>query len=180
VGSTAQRPPLVSTECKSCAPSWKERVAYRPQPRRRSGYWRRSRQVDRWQVPADLIAQLESRERTHPRHLLRIEKARAPERDVAVDPISDSERERLALGQTAAARLGFAFVAAPARFQGRLAPSPSGPSGTEYIQVVDYRHRQLTLVPKPKEAEPLRGKIVTLSRDPGGRLLIRTSPEISR
>ena len=81
----------------------------------------------RWQVPADLIAQLESRERTHPRHLLRIEKARAPERDVAVEPISDSERERLALGQAAAERLGVAFVADPPRFQGRLAPSPSGP-----------------------------------------------------
>jgi hypothetical protein len=134
----------------------------------------------RWQVPADLIAQLESRERTHPRHLLRIEKARAPERDVAVGPISDSEQERLALGQAAAERFGLAFVAGPPRFQGRLAPSPSGPSGTEYVQVVDYRHRQFTLVPKPKEAELLRGKLVTLSRDPTGRLLIRTSPEISR
>jgi hypothetical protein len=88
--------------------------------------------------------------------------------------------QRLALGQTAAERLGLAFVADPPRFQGRLAPSPSGPSGTEYVQVVDYRHRQFTLVPKPKEAELLRGKLVTLSRDPGGRLLIRTSPEISR
>ena len=134
----------------------------------------------RWQVPADLIAQLESRERTHPRHLLRIEKARSPERDVAVGPISDSERERLALGQAAAERLGLAFVADPPRFQGRLGPSPSGPSGTEYVQVVDYRHRQFTLVPKPKEAELLRGKLVTVSRDPGGRPLIRTSLEISR
>jgi hypothetical protein len=134
----------------------------------------------RWQVPADLIAQLESRERTHPRHVLRIEKARAPERDVAVDPISDSERERLALGQAVAERLGLAFVPDPPRFQGRLAPSASGPSGTEYFQVVDYRHRQFALVPKPKEAELLRGKLVTLSRDPGGRLLIKTSPEISR
>jgi hypothetical protein len=134
----------------------------------------------RWQVPADLIAQLESRERTHPRHLLRIEKARAPERDVAVGPISDSEQERLALGQTAAERFGLSFVADPPRFHGRLVPSPSSPSGTEYVQVVDYRHRQFTLVPKPKDAERLRGKVVVVSRDHAGGLSIRTSPEISR
>ncbi len=67
-----------------------------------------------------------------------------------------------------------------ARFSGQLVPAPAGPSGTEYVQVVDYRHGQLALVPKPKEAELLRGRVVTISRDPAGRLSIRSSPEISR
>ncbi len=86
----------------------------------------------------------------------------------------------MALGQAAGQRLGLAFVATPHRFSGQLVPGPSGSSGTEYAQVVDYRHRQLALVPKPKDAELLRGKVVTLSRDPAGRLSVRHSQEISR
>ncbi|MFL5307081.1 MAG: hypothetical protein ACJ8F1_17830 [Polyangia bacterium] len=90
------------------------------------------------------------------------------------------EKERLALGRAAAQQLGLVFVPNPSRFSGRLIPAPSGASGTEYVQVVDYRHRQLVLVPKPKDAEWLHGKGVTISRDPAGRLSIRRSPEISR
>jgi hypothetical protein len=134
----------------------------------------------RWRVPSDLVPQLESRERTHPRHLLKIEKALPPHREPAAPAISDLEKERVAFGQVAAQRLGLAFVANPPRFNGRLLPAPSGPSGTEYVQVVDYRHGQLALVPKPKDAELLRGRAVTISRDPAGRLSIRSSPEISR
>ena len=134
----------------------------------------------RWRVPSDLVRQLESRERTHPRSLLKIEKALPPQREPAAPAIVDLERERVAFGQVAAQRLGLTFVANPPRFSGRLLPAPSGPSGTEYVQVVDYRHGQLALVPKPKDAELLRGKAVTISRDPAGRLSIRSSPEISR
>jgi hypothetical protein len=123
---------------------------------------------------------VESRERTHPRSLLKIEKALPPQREPGAPATVDLERERVAFGQVAAERLGFTFVANPSRFSGRLVQAPSGRSGTEYVQVVDYRHRQLTLVPKPKDAERLRGRPVTVSRDPAGRLSIRDSPEISR
>jgi hypothetical protein len=135
---------------------------------------------DRWRVPSDLVPQLESRERTHPRQLLKIEKASLPERERAAPSVSELEKERIALGQAAAQQLGLTFVANPPRFTGRLVPAPPGSSGAEYVQVVDYRHRQLALVPKPKDAELLRGKAVTLSRDPSGRFSIRSSPEISR
>jgi len=134
----------------------------------------------RWRVPSDLVPQLESRERTHPRQLLKIDRALRPQREPVAPAVSDLERERVALGQAAGQRLGLAFVATPHRFSGQLVPGPSGSSGTEYVQVVDYRHRQLALVPKPKDAELLRGKVVTLSRDPAGRLSVRRSPEISR
>jgi hypothetical protein len=135
---------------------------------------------DRWRVPSDLVPQLESRERTYPRPLLKIEKASLRERERAAPPLTELEKERVAIGQAAAQQLGLAFVAHPPRFSGRLVPAPPGSSGTEYVQVVDYRHRQLALVPKPKDAELLRGKVVTLSRDPSGRLSIRSSPEVSR
>ena len=134
----------------------------------------------RWRVPSDLVPQLESRERTHPRQLLQIEKALPPQREPAAPAVSELEKERVALGQAAAQRFGLAFVAHPPRFSGQLVPGPSGSSGTEYVQVVDYRHGQLALVPKPKDAELLRGKVVTLSRDPAGRISVRRSPEISR
>jgi len=134
----------------------------------------------RWRVPSDLLAQLESRERTHPRQLLKIDKALRPQREPAAPAVSDLEKERVALGLAAAQRFGLAFVDNPHRFSGQLVPAPSGSSGTEYVQVIDYRHGQLALVPKPKDAELLRGKVVALSRDPAGRLSVRRSPEISR
>ena len=135
---------------------------------------------DRWRVPADLVAQLESRERTHPRQLLKIERTLRPEREPAAPAVSDLEKERVALGQAAGQRLGLSFVVDPHRFSGQLVPGPSGSSGTEYVQVIDYRHRQLALVPKPKDAELLRGKVVTLSRDPAGLFSVQRSQEISR
>ena len=134
----------------------------------------------RWRVPSDLVPQLESRERTHPRPLLKIDKALRPQREPGAPAVSDLEKERMALGQAAGHRFGLAFVATPHRFSGQLVPGPSGSSGTEYVQVIDYRHGQLALIPKPKDAELLRGKVVTLSRDPAGRFSVRRSPEISR
>jgi Protein of unknown function (DUF3363) len=134
----------------------------------------------RWRVPFDLIAQLESRELTHSRSRLQIDKFSPPQREPAAPPITDLEKERVTIGEGVAQRLGLAFVANPLRFRGQLVPAPAGPSGTEYVQVVDYRHRQLALVPKPKEAERLRGKVVTITRDPAGRLSIQSGQEISR
>jgi hypothetical protein len=123
---------------------------------------------------------LESRERTHPRQLLKVDKAVRPQREPAAPAAERFEKERVALGQAAGQRLRLAFVATPHRFSGQLVPGPSGSSGTEYVQVIDYRHGRLALIPKPKDAELLRGKVVTLSRDPAGRLSIRRSPEMSR
>jgi hypothetical protein len=134
----------------------------------------------RWRVPSDLIAQLESRERTHPHSRLQIDKFPPAQSEPAAPPITDLEKERVMIGERAAQRLGLSFVPTPQRFRGQLVPGPPGPSGREYVQVVDYRHRQLALVPKPKDAERLRGKLVTISRDPAGRLSIHISPEISR
>ena len=107
----------------------------------------------RWRVPSDLIAKLESRERTHSRPRLQIDKFSPAKREPAAPLITDLEKERVTIGEGAAQRLGLAFVANPQRFRGQLVPAPAGPSGTEYVQVVDYRHRQLALVPKPKDAE---------------------------
>jgi uncharacterized protein DUF3363/relaxase-like protein len=134
----------------------------------------------RWRVPSDLVPQLQSREQTHPRSRLQIEKTSPPQIQPPVPSTSQLERERVAIGQSAAQRLGLSFVPDPHRFSGQLVPAPSGLSGTEYVQVIDYHHRRLALVPKPQDAERLRGKVVTLSRDPAGRLSIRRSPEISR
>jgi|GEM_PF-577312 len=134
----------------------------------------------RWRVPSDLVAQLESRERTHSRPRLQIDKVSPPQRERAAPPITDLEKERVTIGERVAQQLGLTFVANPQRFRGQLVPAPAASSGTEYVQVVDYRHRQLALVPKPKDAERLRGKVVTISRDPAGRLSIQSSQEISR
>jgi hypothetical protein len=133
-----------------------------------------------WRIPADLVAQLKAREQTHPRSLLQVERTSPSRMEAPAPPASDLEKERVALGHAAAQRLGLAFVDNPARFSGRLGPAQAGPSGAEYVQVVDYRHRQLALFPKPKDAERLRHKLVTISRDPTGRLSIGRRQEISR
>ena len=124
----------------------------------------------RWRVPSDLIAQLESRERTHSRSRLQIDKFSPPQRQPAAPSITDLEKERMTIGEGVAQRLGLAFVANPQRFRGQLVPAPAGSSGTEYVRLSTYRHRQLALVPKPKDAERLRGK----GRD--RRAVIRRSP----
>jgi hypothetical protein len=134
----------------------------------------------RWRVPPDLIAKLESRERAHPRSRLQITPIRAPERERAVAPPNRPDEERLSLGRSASDKLGLTFVSDPATLRGRLFPMAPSPSGTEYVRVVDDGRRQFTLVPKPRDAERLRGKVVRVSRDAAGRLYIRTSPEISR
>ncbi len=132
----------------------------------------------RWRIPPDLLPTLESREKTHPRARLRVEPLHAAERHPALGNGADDER--LMLGRSAAERLRLTFVPHPSRFRGRLFPAPPGPSGAEYVRVVDDGRREFTLVAKPKDAERLRGRVVIVSRDHYGRLSIRTTPEISR
>jgi hypothetical protein len=120
----------------------------------------------RWQVPPDLLSQLEARERTHPQRRLRIE-------PVAV-------RERAALGQAVAQQLGLSYVGDPTAFRGRVFACAPTPSGREYVGVADHARRQFTLVPKSPELEHSVGRQVTVSRDRDGRLSISRGPEISR
>jgi hypothetical protein len=134
----------------------------------------------RWQVAPNLISELEARERTHPRHLLRVEPVRAPALDPAQSRVPTAENERAALGRQHAERLGLTFVNDPPRFRGRVFPCDPTPSGREYVRVVDEDRRQFTLVPKPTGIERLRGRVVVVSRDHDQQLSIRLSPDISR
>jgi uncharacterized protein DUF3363 len=134
----------------------------------------------RWQVVPNLISELEARERTHPRHLFRVEPVRAPALDPARAQVPTPENERAALGRQHAGRLGLTFVSDPPRFRGRVYPCDPTPSGREFVRVVDESRRQFTLVPKPTGIERLRGRVVVVSRDHDQQLSIRLSPDISR
>lgn len=120
----------------------------------------------RWQVPADLVAQLEARERTHPQHRLRIQ------------PVAEWERE--ALGRTIAQRDGLAYVREPAGMKGRCFACEPTSSGAEFLRVVDEVGRRFTLIPKGTAPQRLEGRTVTLARDAEGRLSIGFGPDISR
>jgi hypothetical protein len=120
----------------------------------------------RWQVPADLVAQLEARERTHPQHCLRVE-------SVAV-------RERTDLGRAMAQQLRVAFVSEPARFSGEVVACPPTRSGREFVALVDHRRNELTLVPKSAELERAMGRTVEMVQGRDGRLVVQRGPGISR
>jgi hypothetical protein len=120
----------------------------------------------RWQLPADLVAQLEARERTHPQRRLRVETVAA--------------RELADLGGAVAKQLGLSYVSNPATFRGHVVAVPRTPSGREYVGLVDHARRQLTLVPKSPELEHLVGRQVTVSRDHDGRLVLSRGLGISR
>jgi hypothetical protein len=120
----------------------------------------------RWQVPADLVAQLEVRERTHPQHRLRVE-------SVAV-------RERIDLGRAMARQLGVAFVSEPTMLRGEVVACPPTRSGPGFVAVVDHRRGEMTLVPRSAEIERAMGRTVAMTRDRDGRLSVRLGPEISR
>jgi uncharacterized protein DUF3363 len=134
----------------------------------------------RWQVAPNLTSELETRERTHPRHLLRVEPVRAPALDPAQARVPGVENERAALGRQHAERLGLTFVSDPPRFRGRVLPCDPTPSGREFVRVVDEARRQFTLVPKPTGIERLRGRVVVVSRDRDQQLSIRLNPDIAR
>jgi hypothetical protein len=112
----------------------------------------------RWQVPTDLVAQLEAREKTHPQHRLRIQ------------PIGEWERDDL--GRTIARSAGVAYVRDPAGFRGRCFACAPTPSGAEFVRVVDEAGRRFTLIPKAGADLRLEGQMVTLARDERGRLVV--------
>jgi hypothetical protein len=134
----------------------------------------------RWQIPADLVTQLEARESSHPQHRLRVERASAPGRSLERERTLDAAKERKALGQALAKQLGLTYVSDPPKFQGRLFDCAPTPSGHEYSRIADYPRGQFTLVPKPPGAERLLGRTVTVERDQEQRLVIRRGPETSR
>jgi hypothetical protein len=156
---------------------------------RLSRYGLAGRRADgRWDIPDDLLGQLAAREQSHPQHRLRVEQIREPDRareqrgdaEPAKQPAAvDSARERAALGQALAKELRLTYVSDPPAFAGRLLDCAPTPSGGRYSQVVDYRRGQFTLVPTPPDAERMRGRTVTISRDQE-RLVVRRGPEISR
>ena len=134
----------------------------------------------RWQIPADLLSQLESRERTHPQQRIRFDKIGGPAREPARLRAPDVASEREALGRALSKQLGLAYVAEPPSFRGHVMACAPTPSGREYVQIVDYRTGQFTLIPKTPEAERAAGRTVQLSRDREGRLSLQLDRGISR
>jgi Protein of unknown function (DUF3363) len=134
----------------------------------------------RWQIPGDLVGQLEAREKSHPQHRIRFERASVPPREAAREQARDPARERAALCQRLAKELGLAYVNDPPTFTGRMVPCAPTVAGHEYVRIVDERNQRFTVIAKPPEAERLLGRVVSLSRDREQRLLIRLGPELSR
>jgi hypothetical protein len=120
----------------------------------------------RWQVPADLIAQLQEREKTHPQYRLRIE------------PLAAAQRREFV--QALEKKTGFAYVNDPASFRGRLLVSAATRSGAQHVAIVDEAARRFTLVPNVAGAERMHGRMVVMNRGPEGQVAIRVGPEISR
>jgi hypothetical protein len=172
--------PRVSRDGVDLSPA--ERVAANIRRLERLARYRLATQLPdgRWQVASNLIGELEARERTHPRHLLRVEPVRAPALELAQARVLNTEDEHAALGRQHAERLGLTYVNDPPRFRGRVFMCAPTPSGREYVRVVDEARRQFTLVPKPTGIERLRGRVIVVSRDRDQRLSIRLDPEISR
>ncbi|HVV53599.1 MAG TPA: DUF3363 domain-containing protein [Polyangia bacterium] len=134
----------------------------------------------RWQIPADLLKQLEDRERTHPQHRFRLDKTGGQVREPARPRAPDVAMERDALARTLSKALGLVYVAEPPSFRGRVMPCAPMPSGREYVQVVDYRTGQFTLVAKPSDVERLHGRTVQLTRDAERGLSLQIDRGLSR
>lgn len=134
----------------------------------------------RWQVPADLLRQLEAREQTHPQHRLRLESVGAPTRAPSRTATIDRVTEREALGRALGQQRGLVYVSEPSAFQGRVIACRPTASGREYLGVIDERVGQLTLIAKPAGADRLEGRIVRLTRDRERGLSIAVDRGISR
>jgi hypothetical protein len=134
----------------------------------------------RWQIPADLLSQLEARERTHPQHRLRFEKLEAPTREPVRPRAPDAAAEREMLGRALSKEMRLAYVAEPPAFTGRVMACAPTPSGREYLRIVDQRNGRFTLVARGPTAQRLEGRTVTIARGGDGRLSVRFVPEISR
>jgi type IV secretory pathway VirD2 relaxase len=134
----------------------------------------------RWQIPADLLKQLEDRERTHPQHRFHLDKAGGPARGPARPRAPDVAMEREALARTLSKELGLVYVPEPPAFRGRVMACAPTPSGREYVQVVDHRTGQFTLVAKPSDVERLHGRTVQLTRDRERGLSLEIDRGLSR
>jgi type IV secretory pathway VirD2 relaxase len=119
----------------------------------------------RWRIRPDLVAQLEDRERTHPRPQLRVQR---------FDP------ERTALSEFLATRHRMTFVGEPVRFTGRVVDRVLSRGGHEYLLVANDARREFTLVAKPPDWERLKGRSVRLFLDRERRLVIDRDPGLSR
>jgi hypothetical protein len=135
----------------------------------------------RWKIAANLLAQLEDRERTHPHQRMQVEHL-APDRNQMQVRSSGAERSELTtLAETAAKDLRMAYVSGPPTFTGRLLEVRVAPSGRQYVLVVDYRGGQFTVIPKPPEWERLQGRTVHLARgDRDQKLVIKFDRGLSR
>jgi type IV secretory pathway VirD2 relaxase len=130
----------------------------------------------RWRVPPDLIAKLEAREQSHPRHALRVEIQRpVPERAVDV-----GANDRRSTGEQLAKQIRMNYVDSPERLTGRVVVCPPNAAGREYVQVVDAVHGRFTLVPKPPGAAELVGRVVTVAMDRDRKLSIQIERSMGR
>jgi hypothetical protein len=134
----------------------------------------------RWQIPADLLSQLESRERTHPQQRIRFDKIGGPAREPARPRPPDVASEREALGRALSKELRLTYVAEPAAFRGHVTACAPTPTGREFVQIIDYRTGQFTLVAKSSDVARLDGRRVQLARDREGRLTLQIDRGISR
>ncbi len=134
----------------------------------------------RWQIPVDLLRQLEDRERTHPQHRFRFERVGGPTPEPVRPraPVVTSERD--ALGRALSRELGLVYIAEPPTFRGRVIVGARAPSGREYLRVVDYRAGQFTLIPKPPGLERLDGRSVQLTHDRERGVSLQIDRGISR
>jgi len=134
----------------------------------------------RWQIPADLLRQLESRERTHPQQRLRFDKIADPAREPVRPRIPDVASERDALGRALSKELRLTYVAEPPAFRGQVRVYAPTPTGREFVRIADYRSGQFTLVAKSPDIARLDGRMVQLARDREGRLTLQIDRGISR
>jgi type IV secretory pathway VirD2 relaxase len=134
----------------------------------------------RWHVRADLLAQLEDRERTHPQHRLRMERVGVGLSQERIPARANAVSELAALADTSARELRLVYVAEQSGFKGRVMECVVAPSGREYVRVVDDRRGQFTLIPKPPDWERVRGRTVELSRVHAQELVIRLDLGLSR
>jgi hypothetical protein len=164
-------------------PSPAERVAANVRRLERLARYRLATRLPdgRWQVPADLLTELQDRERTHPQQRFRFERLGDATRAAPAQPrVPDDEMEREALVRSLRKRLNFSYVVDPSVFRGRLEICSPTPSGREFVRIVDRRNGQFTLIAKPPGAERLDGRAVLLTRDRDRRLSIQVEREISR
>jgi hypothetical protein len=92
-----------------------------------------------WRIPSDLLSQLKTRERTHPRHRFRFDTLAGPPRAPVRPPAPDVAAEREALARVLSKELRLAYLAEPPAFRRRVMACAPTASGREYVQIVDYR-----------------------------------------